>query len=130
MSDLDKLFDAALKKPHASAITEGGAVVSIEPATEVTEVTEVSQVTEVTATTQQAVATTPPANMPWDKADSRVKLYFQVRMPEPLKRKIEWLELQRLLRGERRSRGMQHDIVLGILEREIDRLIAKELKAK
>lgn len=127
MSDLDKLFDAALKKPHASAITEGGAVVSIEPVAEVSQVTEV---TEVTAAPQQGAVTVLPANLPWDNTDPRVKLYFQVRMPEPLKRKIEWLELQRLMRGERRSRGMQHDIVLGILEREIDRLVAKELKAK
>lgn len=121
MSELDKLFNAALKKPTASAVTEEGDVVNIEAPHEVTQVT----------TPTQPEAAHEPAGLPWDEANPRVISFFQIRMPEPLKMKIEWLELQHRMKGERSgSRGLQHQIALTALEREIDRLVAKELKAK
>lgn len=123
MSDLDKLFDAALKKPHASAVTETGAVVELpEPKAE--------EVTQVTQVTTPAVPAAPEGKggylYPWDDANPRVISFFQIRMPEPLKRKIEWLDA----RNPSREKSSQHKIALAALEREIDRLIARELKAK
>lgn len=121
MSDLDKLFDAALKKPNASAVTETGAVVELGHSVKAPEVT---QVTKVTAPTNSAPAEQ-GAN-PWDDANPRIISFFQIRMPEPLKIKIEWLASRHLGEGK----GSQHKIALAALEREIDRMIAKELKSK
>lgn len=127
MSDLDKLFDAALKKPTASAVTESGAIVELPETT-----TEVTPVTPVTAADAPQPQGKGGHAYPWDDANPRVKCYFQIRMPETLKRKIEWLEIQHMMRGERgkSGKGMQHEIALAALEREIDRIVAKELKAK
>lgn len=124
MSDLDKLFNEALKKPEASAVTESGNVVKLD--------TPANEVTQVTAPEAETPVAVPPIpGLPWEGVDPRILSFFQIRMPEPLKKKIEWLELQRLLRGERsNSRGMKHEIALSALEREIDRLVAKELKGK
>lgn len=116
MSDLDKLFSAALKKPHASAVTETGAVVDLEPTTD--------EATPVTQVTTPAPVPEGKAFHLWDDANPRVISFFQIRMPEPLKRKIEWLASRQPGGGS----GKQHKITLAALEREIDRLVAKELK--
>ena len=118
MSDLDNLFNAALKKPHASAVTEDGAVVDLKPETD-----EVTPVTQVTSPAEPAVQEGKGGH-PWDAGNPRVISFFQIRMPEPLKMKIEFLASK--LPGT----GKQHKIALSALEREIDRMIAKELKAK
>ena len=118
MSDLDILFDQALKKPGASVVTASGKVVELPPKDEVTEVTPVTHVTKVTASKSEPKG---EGGMPWDDANSRVISFFQIRMPEPLKLKIEWLAARHLAEGK----GSQHKIALSALEREIDRMIAE-----
>lgn len=117
---LDAVIDQALQQPPVTIVAESGAITQVagEPAPP-------AQETPVGAGQGRA------RQLPWETANERIIHYFQVRMPETLKLKLEWLELQSRIKGERPgTKGMQHKIVLTILEREIDKLVAKELKGE
>lgn len=107
--DVDALMDQVMKKPSASGVSESGEVV-------------VMREEGVTTEAQQR----PAQPLPWESANDRVISFFQIRMPEPLKLKIEWLAVRNFGDGK----SSQHKIALKALEREIDRMIAREVKAK
>lgn len=117
---LDAVIDQALQQPPVTVVAESGAVTQVH--------------TEPAGTDHSAAEKTSEAGQgrapkqAWDEADPRIIHYFQVRMPEPLKLKLEWLEIQMRLQGERTGKGLQHKIVLTSLEKEINKLIAKALK--
>lgn len=99
----NQLIDEALKRPASTLVTEGGDVMSAEPL---------------------AAELTSDMDMPWANANPRIISYVQIRMPEPLKLKLEWLHARQL--GQ--AKQSQHAIALAALEREIDRLVAKARK--
>lgn len=116
-TDIDARIAAALKPPIPTVVSESGEV-SVVPGKE----PEDKEMGRSEAAPEPAAPAAP--TLPWDGANERIVSFFQVRMPEPLKLKIEWLDSRNI--GKKR-RG-QHQIVLDALEREIDRLVAKELK--
>lgn len=106
---LNRLMDQALKRPDPTAVTADG------------------QVIEAPAKQNEPIETPSTGHdLPWEDANERIVAYFQIRMPEPLKLKIEWLGSRRI-GGTKES---QHQIALKALEREIDRMVAKELKGR
>lgn len=102
---VDQIIDDALKPPSSTLVNEAGDVTTTEPPGE----------PELTA----------DMDMPWANAEPRILSFFQIRMPEPLKLKIQWLHARQL--GTKKE--SQHAIALAALEREVDRLVAKAHKA-
>ncbi|MEO9387215.1 hypothetical protein [Chromobacterium phragmitis] len=56
--------------------------------------------------------------LPWVDANPRVIENFQLRIPEPLKKKLEWV-------ANNTPKASQHSLALTALEKMLDRMIRK-----
>lgn len=111
--NLGDAIQSALRPPPVTIVGEDGAVTQLGPA--------VAPAAEEGARQIQ--------DMPWEQGNPRVISYFQLRLPEPLKIKLDWLYTsQKVEPGEKRQSA--HQIAIAAFEREIDRLIAKALKER
>lgn len=111
-----QMIDEALKKPATTVVAESGTVTTIDP-----------------PAAEAAPASTPGSDIagtfasPWEEGNERIINFFQIRMPEPLKMKLDWLHAtQKVAPGSKRL--STHHIALTALERELNRLIAKAQK--
>ncbi len=131
---MSALLTQAMADPAPAAISESGNIVTLtQPAPEAAAPTPEPV---ATAPSDRAVSSgageaitlevaQPALKIVMEGADPNVITFFQIRMPETLKRKIEWLHAKQL--GSRQRQSM-HAIALSALEREVDRLIRAELK--
>jgi len=54
---------------------------------------------------------------PWETANPKVKVAFQLRLTEPMHTKLKWL-------SEQKGEGSIHEIVLAAVEDKVDKLLA------
>lgn len=114
---LSAIYDEALKRPDTTIVSESG---------NVTQVTNVSD-----AAPEEGVEfTNTDDDTPWSSANPRIIGFYQIRMPEPLKLKLEWLYSHQSNLNNGAQKESRHAIALGALTREIDRMIAKAKKTK
>lgn len=130
-TSVSDLIDKALEKPPVTVVAESGAVTHIEAPIEPQAAAPAAQAAPVNDSDLVSGAT--GEGLPWEDANPRILSFFQLRLPEPTKLKLEWLLAKELAASKhlpKSDRPSQHSIALEALERELDRLVAKHLKKK